>query len=322
MRTGIVGSRTSHPPRLVASRAKPTQDGRLLRLVDEHLEQLSSVIGPVLASDDENAVHDLRVITRRLQQLLAVITPTPPPKRLMRLRKQLRRTRRALGAWRNYDVTLETVGKRQRATRSPRRRAVWRIVRDHLREHRLEELIRVRRELLGDDLVALAPRLRAAFADSIATAPFADVDRAVRVRAEAAWQEWQAAFARAEATPDVTCVHALRIATKRLRYRVEVARGLGETAAEPVVDWTRRVQHHLGDWHDHQILQQLMAEALAKPEFLLSAVDVAATGIAELARERAAAPSTDSDVLRSVSVEEGRKAVSEWLSLPAAARPL
>ena len=64
-----------------------------------------------------------------------------------------------------------------------------------------------------------------------------------------------------------------------------------------------------------------MAEALAKPEFLLNDVDVATAGVAALAREREAAPSTDPDVLRSLSLEEGRKAVGEWLSLPAAARP-
>jgi len=321
MRTGIAEPRPSRTPRLITSRSRPTQDGRLSRILDEQLERLSSVVGPVLASDDEDAVHDLRVVTRRLQQLIAVVTPTPRPKRVARLRKRLRRVRRALGAWRNYDVTLEAVGMRQRATRSPRRRAVWRLVREHLQKGRLEEMIRVRRELLGEDLVGLVDRLRSVLADSSAGTTFEDVDRAVRARAEAAWQEWQAAFTRAEANPDVTCVHALRIATKRLRYRVELARGLGEEAAQAVVDWARRVQHRLGDWHDHQVLQRLMAEALAKPDLLLNDVDVAAIGIAELARERERAPSNDPDVVRSVSVDEGRKAVGEWLSLPAAVRP-
>jgi CHAD domain-containing protein len=314
MRTSSVGPRSSATPRLVPTRAKAAHPGRLSHLVDDQLERLSKVAALVLASDDAEAVHDLRVVTRRLQQLLAVVSARPRPKRIARLRRRLRRVRRALGTWRNYDVTLASVGARQRATRSPRRRAVWRVVREHLERSRLEEMIRARRRLLEEDLTGLVDRLRAVLVDSVGGVATENIDLAVRSRAETAWQEWQAAFARAEAKPDVTEVHALRIATKRLRYRVELTRGLGEAAADAVVDWARRVQHHLGDWHDHQILQRLMAEALARPELLLNDVDVAASGVAELARERESAPPNDPAVLRAVSAEEGRQAVGEWLS--------
>jgi len=318
--TKSAGIAPTQAPRLVAARAKPAHDGRLGHLVEEQLGRLSKVTALTLASDDAEAVHDLRVATRRLQQILAVVSPRPRPKRVARLRNRLRAVRRALGAWRNYDVTLAAVARRQRATRSPHRRAVWRLVREHLERSRLEEMIRARRKLLAEDLTGVVDRLRAVLGDPVGAISAENVDLAVRVRAEAAWQEWQAAFARAEAKTEVPEVHALRIATKRLRYRVELTRGLGDAAAEAVVDWARRVQHHLGDWHDHQVLQRLMAESLARTEVLLNDIDVAAHGIAELARERSSAPSNDPAVLRAVSAEEGRQAVGEWLSRPPSIR--
>ena len=32
--------------------------------------------------------------------------------------------------------------------------------------------------------------------------------------------------------------------------------------------WLRQLQKHLGDWHDLEVLEQMMIEMLARPEFL------------------------------------------------------
>jgi len=284
----------------------------LSKLVKEHLRDFSSVLGNVLATGDADAVHDLRVVTRRLQQVLSALAPSPGPKRVRRLRRTLRRVRRALGAWRNYDVILEAVTKRRKATRSPHKRAAWTLVREHLEKRRLDEMIRARRRLLDKDLSAFADRLETVITDLLQQAQPRDVERSVLARVEAAWRDWQAALSRAEQNCAVTTVHGLRIATKRLRYRVELARALGDEAAEPVLEWARDVQHELGDWHDHQVLQQLMAEALARPEVLLGAAEVVRVALAELERERRSAPATDSAIVRRTRPEDGRVLMERW----------
>ena len=286
----------------------------LSRLADDLVEALSSGLGAVLASEDPDAVHDLRVATRRLQQMLAALSPAPRPKRVDRLRKALRRVRRTLGSWRNCDVTLEAIAARARATRSPRRRAVWKLVATYLEQRRLEERIRARRALLVKESHGLTDRLRGVLVELSAAAAANGARESVHARGEAAWVQWQDAYRRAHQQRDIASVHALRIATKRLRYRLELARALGETTAEPVLEWARRVQQLLGNWHDHQMLQRLMAEALARPSVLLGELETVTAGVGELAREQAGAPANDPAVLSQVSIEDGDCAIGAWLA--------
>jgi CHAD domain-containing protein len=286
----------------------------LSKLAKEYLHDLSAVLANVLATGDPDAVHDLRVVTRRLQQVLSALSPSPRPKRVLRLRKTLRRVRRALGAWRNYDVILEIVAARRKATRSPNKRSAWTLVREHLEKRRLDEMIRARRRLLDKDLSSFADRLATVITELLQQTQPSDIERSVLARVESAWRDWQAALSRAEQNSDVTAVHGLRIATKRLRYRVELARALGDEAAEPVLAWARDVQHELGDWHDHQVLQQLMAEALARPEVLLGAAETVRVALAELERERRSAPAADATIVRRTRPEDGRTAMERWPS--------
>ena len=261
-------------------------------------------------------MHDLRVVTRRLEQALVALCPDGPPKPIKRLQRMLRRTRRALGTWRNCDVALEMAAKRRRRTRSPRRRSAWGLVYDYLEQRRLEECMRARRKLLSKDLRSFARRLHAALRELLPATPPERLRALVRTTAEAAWGQWRETCAHAEAERDVTSVHALRVATKRLRYQVELARELGDVNAEPLLDWCRALQERLGGWHDHQMLQQSMAEALARPEAMLSDLEVAQAGLAELARERRAFPPDDPAILAEAHVEAGHEAVAHWLGDP------
>jgi CHAD domain-containing protein len=286
-------------------------------LVQKYGERFSSLIAPVLAADDVEAVHDLRVVTRRLEQALIALCPEGLPKPAKRLQRALRRIRRALGTWRNCDVALAMAAERLRRTRSPRRRSAWNLVRQHLEQRRLEECIRARRKLLAKDLWDFAQRLQEAFRELLPATPADRVRAFVREGAEGAWARWREASARAEAKRDVESVHALRIATKRLRYQVELARELGEVEAEPLLEWCRALQERLGDWHDHQMLQQSIAEALARPQAVLSDLETVQVGLAELGRERRAFPPDDPAILAEAQTEAGHKAFASWLGAPA-----
>ncbi len=287
-------------------------------LVEKYSERFSTLIAPVLAADDVEAVHDLRVVTRRLEQALVALCPEGLPKPAKRVQRTLRRIRRALGDWRNCDVALGMATDHRRRTRSPRRRSAWNVVRQHLEQRRLEECIRARRKLLGKDLWGFAQRLEGTFRELLPAIPPQRVQAFVRTAAEGAWTQWREAFSRAEAKRDVESVHALRIATKRLRYQVELARELGEVDAEPLLEWCRALQERLGDWHDHQILQQSMAEALARPEAVLADLEVVQVGLAELGRERRSFPPDDPAILAAAQAESGHRAVGRWLGGPQA----
>lgn len=63
------------------------------------------------AFTDPEAVHQLRVATRRARAALAVFADALPAKAVRRGRKTLRKLRRAAGAVRNLDVLLAAVGE-------------------------------------------------------------------------------------------------------------------------------------------------------------------------------------------------------------------
>lgn len=286
----------------------------LSHVIAHQLETFSTVFPRVLTGDDPKDVHDLRASTRRLQEALAVLSSSSRPKAAKRHRRTLRRVRRALGSWRNLDVALEELRDRRRGTRSALKRAGWDLVRDYLGQRRVDETIRARKQLVRENLAGFRGHVEAIADELLRDSSPSAAWQAVSVRVEDAWSEWSEALSRARETTRVDTVHALRIATKRLRYRVELARELDAQGAEPVLGWTRRVQKELGDWHDQQVCRQLVAEALARPEVLLDRLDVVRTVLDEIDRERRRAQPVESAALARVAPEEGRKAVEAWLA--------
>ena len=85
---------------------------------------------------------------------------------------------------------------------------------------------------------------------------------------ESAWSRFenQIGHSHRQSRPEV--IHGARIATKRLRYLLEVFHEFGVPGSDDALVWLRQLQKHLGDWHDLEVLEQMMIEMLAQPEFL------------------------------------------------------
>jgi len=61
----------------------------------------------VLRGDDPDAIHDMRVASRRLQQILDLLYPKPRPQKIRKLWRTIRRDRTIFSSVRNCDVLLE-----------------------------------------------------------------------------------------------------------------------------------------------------------------------------------------------------------------------
>jgi CHAD domain-containing protein len=107
-------------------------------------------------------------------------------------------------------------------------------------------------------------------------------------------------------TPEVEQIHALRIAGKRLRYRVELLKDLGRGSTKPQIKTLKRLQDELGDWHDRHILLQFVAEFIGRPDFLVSHPDASRVLLVEMERERRKNEAAVSIILR--SAEKTREA--------------
>jgi CHAD domain-containing protein len=119
---------------------------RVRKLALKQLDRFMSLEPKVLRGDDPNAIHDLRVASRRLQQVLDLLHPAPRPAEIRKLRRKIRRSRGALGEVRNCDVQLQRVDgilARKRLARH----VIWQAVRQYLWQRRAENFDKALRKL-------------------------------------------------------------------------------------------------------------------------------------------------------------------------------
>ncbi len=259
---------------------------KVRELALRQLNRFISYEAKVLKGDDADAIHDMRVASRRLQQVLDLLYSKPRPQELRRLRRQIRRCRQALGDVRNCDVLLEIVGRSLARKRSARREA-WTAVQHFLLMRRSETFLRAMRKFGKINLAVFYVNLKEFLHHDRAHdhaverhshgsgAPHAVFASALTSGLESAWSrfEGQVAESHHQSRPEV--IHKARIATKGLRYLLEVFHEFGVAGSADALVWLRQLQKHLGDWHDLEVLEQMMIEMLARPEFLREHVSLA-----------------------------------------------
>jgi CHAD domain-containing protein len=222
--------------------------GRRLDALREHLADA--------LAGHERAIHQARVATRRLREIVPLVVDARSG-RGERLVRRLRKLTRALGPVRELDVALGLLDTRaagrpepgvvaMRAHLTEARKAAftaltdaWDAARATRLLDRLGRLTADRRRSRRQAVAALPKRLRRALARRV-------LDRA-RVLG--------VAVAAAGAILIVERVHDVRIATKRLRYALELAGELRLVRTAALVASLRTVQDILGELHDLDVLR-------------------------------------------------------------------
>lgn len=257
-------------------------NGKFSALGRKRLEKFAALMPRVIVTDDAKMIHDVRVWSRRLQQILSVLAPQPAKKNKPRkLMRALRRIRKILGRPRNLDVMTELVQERITAASNPVVRDAWDQLRAHLGNRRGRAVERSREKLRGFDLVNFADRARVQI-DGGAEA----LEDSLKKSVAAALADWRDAIATAKARPKPKEVHALRIAGKRLRYRVELLAELDDGPAKARVKSLRLLQDQLGAWHDRQVLLETCAAFLSRKDFLATHPGLARALLVEMEREQ------------------------------------
>lgn len=266
---------------------------KVRKLALRQLNRFVSLEPKVLKGDDPDAIHDMRVASRRLQQVLDLIFPKPLPREARRLRVKIRRCRRALGGVRNCDVLLQQVEGRLSRNRCPHREA-WMAVKHDLQERRSESFSRAIRKLSKVNLAVFYMRTKEIL-DQLEPTPDQDLrphplpqpggsalepfPARIAQALVGVWSEFekQVAFSHRETT--APAIHGARICAKRLRYLLEVVNQFGIQGSSDALIWLKKIQQHLGDWHDMEVLEEMVIEMIAKPEFLRDQLPLAmATG--------------------------------------------
>ncbi|HYA34660.1 MAG TPA: CHAD domain-containing protein [Candidatus Binataceae bacterium] len=287
------------------------QRRRTSRPLRKAVRRFIELIPQVLETEDADAVHDVRVWSRRVQQALASLAGGIDPARAKSMKRTLRRARRSLGDWRTCDVVLEALARKIRSTKSLRKRHAWELVRDSVQAARKNAIKRARRRLRKLPVLTLVHDART----TAGTVP-ASTERdgaATRQTIADALKAWDEALAGATESLNVADVHAFRIRNKRLRYRIEIARDLGWRGAADNLKRLVQLQDRLGKWHDHVELQSRIAQSLADPDMILSEPRAAALLVREIERGGKATRSEARAILKSARENVGRAHLAQWI---------
>jgi CHAD domain-containing protein len=262
---------------------------RVSSLAIKHLDRCISLEPKVLPGDDPDAIHDLRVATRRLQQVMDLVYPSPHSGDIRKLYRGLKRCRSSLSEIRNYDVLLERVDTALSRKRTARREA-WEAIGDYLRELRSARMEKSLRKLAKANLSAIYVRLKECLPSERTTAHAAADPGGNRTAPDLAseqfyerisdalktvWTELEQEIAHSRHEHDAAVLHRTRIAAKRARYLIEVIHAFDVSGSKEALIWLRSLQTQLGDWHDMVVFEEAVIGMIANRGFLRDQLELA-----------------------------------------------
>jgi CHAD domain-containing protein/transposase len=230
---------------------------------------LSHEPGTRLGTDIE-ALHDMRVATRRMQAALRVFGSGFRPKKVKPLLAGLRATARVLGRVRDLDVFIEKLHHYQQFLPEKEQAGLqlllktWSAKRKKARRKLVAYLDSKQYRQFKKDLlkfVTTAGLGAKAIADETAVP-----SRLRYVVPSLIYQRYEAVHAYEtkleKATPDT--LHDLRITFKQLRYVVEFfAEILGEEGTQVIAE-VKALQDHLGELNDAEVASHSLRDLLAE----------------------------------------------------------
>jgi CHAD domain-containing protein len=249
-------------PAILVARAKP-----LFRL-------LSAAAG----GTDEDAVHDMRVASRRLREAMRLFGPLYPGRDFAAWYRVARRVTRALGPVRDADVFVGALTELAAVVGVDGQRCIAFHI-GYRMGGREREIVRLGRTLskLGlatgrrdFERVAGAPDMRSPLAGASLAS---HAHSLIAVRGEAVAQAQPGALAECRVDEQ----HALRIDYKRLRYAVEVFAPCYGASFDGLHEVLSAFQEALGELHDAHVFRQELTDPLLADAAARAGVDSAAT---------------------------------------------
>ncbi len=236
--------------------ATSTNGELALLLVQRHVNRVVELQGPVLADEDPEPLHQMRVAMRRLRSTLRQFAPAlvlPPGVNDQRIAKSVRR----LGLARDLDVLRERLDEELLPALPSEEKAALKPVFRQLRRERRIAYEHLEAVLRGSSHLQLLARLQTWLREPQFT-PLGDEPLH---RWLDTWQlpplqqlflhgGWWAEDPRGQAE----LVHDLRKEIKGVRYRLENLRGTAGHHQAMAIARLRSMQDRLGEWHDLEVL--------------------------------------------------------------------
>jgi CHAD domain-containing protein len=207
---------------------------------------------PSARNGDADAIHQARVATRRVREALPLVTRGSKERKLT---KAVSRLTRALGRVRELDVALVnldevTADAAMQTEGINLLRAILKDERQRLFADMAERIDRVDPEKLQRKALAAVARNAESEDDALSAGRMKTVIKRAARRAVSL----QAAIDNAGGIYLPDRLHEVRIAVKKLRYVLEIARELSRSRASARIRMLKTVQDLLGRMHDLEML--------------------------------------------------------------------
>lgn len=236
-----------------------------VKAIQFRLENLLKNEEGTRAGNDIEALHDMRVASRRLREALRIYAEIFPAKKLKQAIQGTRRVTRALGLVREVDVNLEQLGSlRQRPTKSSAIGLEYVIAHELTRQRRLrrrmlKKLDRLDLTEMQNDIFKLLERSRQkGFSESMPPTVRPESISFigfVRRHIDADLDSVRTDLHRVSAHPTLRNFHQLRIRIKKFRYSIELlSRALESHRTCRILKHLKALQDELGRLHDRHVL--------------------------------------------------------------------
>jgi CHAD domain-containing protein len=268
------GSRGSAPrkkkksPDLRADEPLAEAGRKILRF---HYERMRANEAGTLEGQDIEALHRMRVATRRQRAAFRIIAPQFRRKAVAAFRDELKTAAGRLGAVRDLDVLIEAA-ERHRASLGPADAKSFRPILDDWRGRRgaaRDELVAY---LNADEYQSFVERYSAflstpgAGVKDVAPGDPPEPQLVRHVLPAAVWTH--SGNLRAYETvldwASLETIHALRIEGKRLRYLLEFFGEVLGPGPAPAIEALVALQDHIGELHDAEVAVDLLREFLIR----------------------------------------------------------
>ena len=227
----------------------------LLRRARELQRQL-----PAAIAGDDSGVHQARVASRRLREAVPVLAADSKSRK--KAEKKIQRVTQALGTVREMDVTVQILDEFARGAAIPR--DALEDVRAHVIAERDRRRVVMLTRLRRVNISKLSRRLEEVSV-TLPGAPAEDWRRTLVTRIGHRAKRLRSAIHAAGQVYAPEQLHNVRIATKKLRYAMELIADARIAPVRPLVNTLKRAQETLGRLHDLQVIEQHVAAVQALP---------------------------------------------------------
>lgn len=257
-------------------------------ILTAQLEALKIYHRAVLETDEPEAIHKMRVTTRRAQAALDLLEGELP---VRKTKRRLREWRQMLSLVRNYDVFLMLIEKEVTRSR-PAYRAQFELVKSIFQKRRAHRADKSRKYFEKIKVDSITSKLGLTIAQPVADAASVESSEISKTKhtdtvpqkrvtiddqkvaahiADRLGQrvaEFNELAAQSHPATRAEELHQLRIAAKRVRYLLEIISQMGYGDATRAVTWLRNIQDRIGDWHDLESLEEEIIEIVSHRRFL------------------------------------------------------